>query len=299
MKKSERAGITAGKIFDVFNVILFLFLMIVCIYPFYYIIIYSVSDAGKIATNGIFLLPAGFSLETYKSIFMMNDILKAFLVTVSRTIIGTTITIVCSSLFAYIVSRDKLMFRKFIYRFMIITMYLNAGLIPWYLTMKMYGLKNSFLLYVIPGAIAAFDVILVKTYIESLPKSLEEAAVIDGAGILTVFFRIIFPLAKPIVATIAVFECVGQWNSWVDNYFLVSNTNLQTMQLLLFNYLKKADSLANLTTRSMSSESLKHMVSPMTVKMVITTIATVPILFAYPFLQRYFVKGIMIGAIKG
>lgn len=299
MKRKRTNKKISSMIFDLFNVMLFLILLFLCVYPFYYVIIYSISDAGEIASKGIFLLPAGFSLETYKNIFMMNDIFQAFLISLFRTIIGTSITIVFSSMFAYIVSRDKLMFRKFIYRFMIITMYLNAGLIPWYLTMKMYGLKNTFLLYVIPTAISAFDVILVKTYIESLPKSLEEAAVIDGAGILNIFFKVIFPLSKPIVATIAVYECVGQWNSWIDNYFLVSNSHLQTLQLLLYNYLNKAQSLANLTTRSMNSETLKHMVSPMTVKMCITTIVTVPILFAYPFLQRYFVKGIMMGAIKG
>ena len=153
--------------------ICFLF-MILCIYPFYYVIIYSISDPNQ-AASGLVLLPKGFSLETFKGIFMLNDIPGAFLISVARSLIGT--------MFA----------RRFLYRFVILTMYLNAGLIPWYMTMKAYGLRNSFWLYVVPGIVTAYYVILIKTYMEQLPKELEESAKIDGAGIFTIFARIIFP----------------------------------------------------------------------------------------------------------
>jgi ABC-type glycerol-3-phosphate transport system permease component len=166
--------------------------------------------------------------------------------------------------------------------------------------MKAYGLRNSFLLYIVPGAIQAYFVILIKTYFESLPSSIEESAMIDGAGFLTIYAKIIVPISMPILATIAVFAAVGQWNSWNDNFFLVSESKLQTLQLVLYNYLSNAQNIyTSITTQDVSMQKLRNMVSPQTIRMAITAVATLPILFAYPFLQRYFVKGIMLGAIKG
>lgn len=293
--KRKRDKVT---LFDIFNFFIFIALVFLCVYPFYYVVIYSFSNA-KEAAQGVFLWPKGFSLKSYEVIFADNRIFRAFFVSLSRTVLGTVITVVCSSFFAYLVAQPNMMFRKFVYRFLIITMYLNAGLIPWYLTMRMYGLKDNFLLYIIPGAISAYYVILVKTYIESLPPALSEAARIDGAGILTVYMRIILPLATPIIATIAVFECVNQWNSWMDNYFLVSSQSLKTLQYHLYEVLKNANAVKDLNTRTLASTEAKSLISSQTVKMCITFITTAPILFAYPFLQRYFVKGIMMGAVKG
>jgi ABC-type sugar transport system, permease component len=272
--------------------------MLICIYPFYYIIIYSFSNPSK-NTQDIFLLPVGFSLETYKGIFELNDIYGAFTVSLSRTVLGTIITLICSSFFAYLITKREMYFRQIIYRFLVITMYLNAGLIPWYLTMKLYGLKDNYLLYIIPGAIGAFYIILIKTYIESLPISLEESAMIDGAGYLTIFYKIIVPLSKPILATIAVYAAVGNWNSWNENFFLVNNQKLQTLQLILYSYLNRAQQYqTNMTTRMLSRDA-QNLITPQTVRMCITVIATVPIILVYPFLQKYFVKGIMMGAVKG
>jgi putative aldouronate transport system permease protein len=293
-EKRGRAGII-----DCCIALLFILLAFVCLYPFWYVVISSVSSPAVAAARGVILLPAGFSLDTYRALLAGNDILHAFLVSLARTVVGTSLTVLCSSFLAFLVSHERMRFRSFVYRFVVVTMYLNAGLIPWYLTMKAYGLRNTFLLYVLPGAVSAYYCILVKTYVESLPASLEEAARIDGAGLLRIFGALILPLCKPVLATIAVFECVNQWNSWVDNYFLADTPTLQTLQLLLWNYLKKAERLASMGTRTMSSAEVKRMVSPMSVKMCITVIVSLPIVFAYPFLQRYFVKGIMMGAVKG
>lgn len=294
MLKKKREKITA---FDVFNVILNILLMIICIYPFYYVIIYSISVPNE-ATSGLFLLPKGFSLDTYRGIFGLNDIPRAFLVSVSRTVLATILTIACSSFFSFLVTKKEMKGRKIVYRFVIITMYLNAGLIPWYLTMKAYGLKNNFLLYILPSAITAFYVILIKTYLESLPKELEESAKIDGAGIFTIFGKIIFPLSKPIIATIGVYSLVGQWNQWTDNYFLVSDAKLQTLQMILYNYLNSASRYSGMTSNAISSTALTT-ITGTSIKMCITVIVVLPIMFVYPFLQRYFVKGIMMGAVKG
>jgi ABC-type glycerol-3-phosphate transport system permease component len=204
-----------------------------------------------------------------------------------------------TSFFAYLMTKEEMFGRKIIYRFVIITMYLNAGLIPWYMTMKTYGLKDNFLLYVIPGAVSAYYMILIKTYIESLPAALEESARIDGAGYIRVFRSIIFPLSKPIVATVAIYAAVGQWNTWTDNYFLVNKANLQTLQMILYNYLNQSQNIANISAQALTAGTAVVKITSMSIKMCITVIVTVPIICVYPFMQRYFVKGIMMGAVKG
>lgn len=287
-----------SKIADIAIYVVCGLFMLLCIYPFYYVIIYSISDPNQ-ASSGLLFLPKGFSLATFKGIFMLNDIPSAFLVSVARSVIGTVLTLIGSSFFAYLVTNQKMFARKFIYRFVILTMYLNAGLIPWYMTMKAYGLQNSFLLYVVPGIITAYYVILIKTYMEQLPKELEESAQIDGAGIFTIFGKIIMPLSKPIIATIAVYAVVGQWNSWTDNYFLVTDNKLQTLQMVLYNYMNQANRFQNMSSSAMDSSAAVSMITPTSIKMCITVIVVVPIMCVYPFLQRYFVKGIMMGAVKG
>lgn len=287
-----------SKIADIAIYVVCGLFMLLCIYPFYYVIIYSISDPNQ-ASSGLLFLPKGFSLETFKGIFKLNDIPSAFVISVARSAVGTVLTLIGSSFFAYLVTNQKMFARKFIYRFVILTMYLNAGLIPWYMTMKAYRLQNNFLLYVVPGIVTAYYVILIKTYMEQLPKELEESAQIDGAGIFTVFARIIMPLSKPIIATIAVYAIVGQWNAWTDNYFLVTDNKLQTLQMVLYNYMNQANRFQNMSSSAMDSSAAVSMITPTSIKMCITVIVVVPIMCVYPFLQRYFVKGIMMGAVKG
>ena len=295
MEKNRSAASKAMSV--VLYVILTIFAFL-CIYPFYYIIIYSISDANQ-AASGLFLLPKGFSLETYKGLFLLNDIPQALLISVSRSILGAIIAIVGSSFFAYLVTNQKMIGRRFVYRFVVLTMYLNAGLIPWYMTMKAYGLQNNFLLYILPGLVIAYYVILIKTYIESLPRELEESALIDGAGIFTRYLRIVMPLSKPIIATIAVYAVVGQWNAWTDNYFLISDARLQTLQMILYNYLNQANRFQQMSSSAMDASAAASMITPTSVKMCVTEVVVIPIMCVYPFLQRYFVKGIMMGAVKG
>lgn len=293
IKKSK-----GDRIGDFFIYVICILFMIVCIYPFYYVIIYSISDPSQ-ALKGIFLLPRGFSLETYRQLLKANDIGNAYLVSIARTLIGTLITIGCSSFFAYLVTNQKMYFRKIIYRFVIITMYINAGLIPWYIVMKAYHLQNSFFLYIIPSAVNAYYIVLIKTYMESLPKELEESAKIDGAGMFRIYGQIIFPLCKPIIATIGVFSVVGQWNQWTDNYFLVTDAKLQTLQMVLYNYLNQANRFTNMSGSSVDAAAVAATITPTSIKMCITVLVVLPIMCVYPFLQRYFVKGIMMGAVKG
>lgn len=288
-------------LFRCINGLGFLFLTMICVYPFYYVLIYSISDPGE-ASRGVTFLPEGFSLINYKTIFELNDIGNAFFVSVARTVLGTILTVLCSTFFAYLMTNRYIWGKKIIYRFVIFTMYVNAGIIPWYLLMSMLHLQNSFLLYIIPTAISAYYIILIKTYLESLPEALIEAAEVEGAGLLTIFQKIILPLSKPILATIAVFAAVGQWNSYFDNLMLVTNPKLQTLQLILYNYLNQSQQLASLSRQNLTGDTATQMAALATsqsIQVTITIITTLPILFVYPLMQKHFVKGIMIGAVKG
>lgn len=284
---------------NVISYIICVIVMLACFYPFYYIIICSFSQPNMVS-KGVFLWPVKLTLYTYQQILKQNNIPSAFLVSVARTVIGTLLCIFVTSFLAYLVTQKEMIGRKFIYRLIIITMYFNTGLIPWYITMRMYGLQNNFLLYILPGAVNAFYLILVKTFIEQLPSSLEEAARIDGAGFFKIYYRIILPLSKPIIATVTVFCAVAQWNSWTDNYFLVGNKSLQTLQLILYNYLNQAQVLANAMNNSTNGGmDLSKQITPLSIQMGVTVITILPIMLVYPFLQKQFAKGIMMGAIKG
>lgn len=285
--------------FQTVNYMILILFMLICLYPFYYIFIYSISDSTQ-AMTGITFFPKGFSLISYSKVFVIDGILNASFISVSRTVLGTALTTIVCSLFAYLMTIQQFPLRKFFYRFLIVTMYFNAGLIPWYLLMKTLHFNDSFLLYIVPGAVNAFYIILVKTYIEQLPKSLEESAKIDGAGYFTIYWKIIIPLSTSIIATIAVFTAVDQWNNWFDNYILINNKNLHTLQYLLYKYVTQASAISRQSGMEINRGGASAAyLTPQTVRMTITMVVTLPILFVYPFLQRYFVKGIMLGAIKG
>ncbi len=273
--------------------------MLVCIFPFYYIFVYSLSDAKEMARGGIILAPRGITLQNYFEVFKLPGIYNAFIVSLLRMVIGTIVTIFCSSLFAYVLTKQELYLRSTMYRVTIITLYLSAGLIPYYLTMIELGLKNNFLLYILPSAVVAYFIILIKTFIEQLPIALEESAMIDGAGYFTIYNKIIFPLSLPILATCAVFASVGQWNTWTDNFFLVNSPFLRTITLVLYDYLNDAARLAAQAQNRMGNIEGAYVISTKTIQVTITMVVTIPILMIYPFLQKYFVKGILLGAVKG
>lgn len=283
--------------FDYVNILLFSVFAIVCFYPFYYLMIYSVSNSTEVARNTPWLWPRGFTLFNYKMMLTRGEIAQSFLVSSSRAVVGTFLTVVSSSFFAYLLTQRRLAFRRAIYRLLIITMYLNAGLIPYFIVMRTYRLNNSFLLYVLPSAIGAFYVVLAKTFIENLPSAMEEAAKIDGAGHISCFIRVIFPVCKPILATIAIFSAVNQWNAWQDNFYLVRVRELKTMQLQLLEYLQSMD--ASLLGDINVALERAQRTSSLSLKACVSVITMVPVMIVYPLFQRYFVKGIMIGSVKG
>lgn len=275
---------------------------IACIFPFYYIFINTISDNSLVATGRINLIPRGIHFENYVKVLTLKELPGAALISLARTVIGTIFTIICAAFPAYCFSRQEYWHKKIFYRFVIITMYFSAGVIPLFLTYKMIGIYDTFWVYILPCCVTPFNLILVKTYMESLPQSLEESAEIDGAGYLVRFTRIVMPLCKPILATIAVFSAVGQWNNWMDTVLYTKNRSLQTLQYVLYRYLKEANTLAEIARENpeaMTEMDPSTMLSPLTIKYTVCIVTIVPILVVYPFFQKYFVKGMMIGAVKG
>lgn len=300
-KKQFKA--TPGDIiFNILNYSIFTLFTIACIFPFYYLFINTISDNDLVSKGLINFVPRGLHLGNYAALLNVGDLSSAFIVSISRTILGTALMVMASGLVGYLVTKQEMWGRKFFYRFLIITMYFNAGLIPWFLNMQMLGLTNTFWAYIIPGIVAPYNIILVKTYIESIPAELEESASMDGATHMTVFRKIIWPLSKPILATIAIFGAVGNWNSFTDSLMLMSSApKLYTLQHRLYIYLNQANNLSALMESGgqVSDAVLKSAMSGKVIKYTISMVTVIPILLVYPFMQRYFEKGIMLGAVKG
>ena len=285
-------------LFDTCVVIFFVLFTFICVFPFYYLFINTISDNNLVAGGQINFVPQGIHFRNYERILGQEELKNALVVTVSRTLLGTALMVLTSAWAGYLVTKRKMWHRSFWYRALVVTMYFNAGLIPWYTNMLMLGLTGNFLAYIIPGMVAPYNIILVKTYIESIPGSLEESAIIDGASTTKVFLKIILPLSVPILATISIFGAVGNWNSFQDSLLLMSSApKLYTLQHRLYIYLNQTTSI---NTEQISEQMAQNLLNNgVTTKYTIAMITIIPILLVYPFMQRYFVKGIMLGAVKG
>ena len=275
----------------------------VCVYPFYYLISNSASNNDASAAGDVNWFPVGFHLQNYAEVFKLEGLGTAAFVSVARTVIGTALTVIASAYLGFMFTQERMWHRKFWYRFVIITMYFNAGLIPMFITMQNLHLTNNFWVYVLPAIVQPFNIILVKTFIESIPKSLQEAAEVDGAGTLTVFGKIVLPMCTPILATVAIFSAVGQWNSYQDSLLYMTDQKLWSLQYLLYTYINQANALAASVRASagsaMNVAALATQQTPTSIRMTVSVIVVLPILFIYPFFQRFFVKGMMLGAVKG
>ena len=284
-------------LFDFINYTFMAVILICCIYPFYSLLVSSLTDPKK-AESWFLIFPTNITLSSYREIFGNNRILLPIFISAARAFVGTVITLICCSMFAFLVTQKLLPFKKAIYKYVVITMYLNAGMIPWVLTMVTYGLKNNFWVYVVPSAMSAYYIILIKTYFESIPAELEESARMDGAGFFTIFFKIIMPLSGPILGAIAMFSAVGQWNSWYDNLMLVQDNDLKTLQLMLYQVIQNMNVVMN-DPKTAATAQVVNRPSITSVRSAIAMITVIPILCVYPFMQRYFASGIMVGAVKG
>jgi putative aldouronate transport system permease protein len=303
--RTPRSQRTKGeRVFSVVNYAVFALFALICVYPFYYLIINSVSANNLSALGDVRFFPMGFHLSNYAQVFQLQGLTLATAVSVARTVLGTAGTVLVSAFLGFMFTQERMWGRAFWYRFTVITMYFSAGLIPVFLIIKGLGLTNNFWVYVIPYLVQPFNIILVKTFVESMPRSMQEAAEMDGANILQVFFRVYLPNMRPILATVAIFSAVAQWNMFQDTLIYVTNQSLYTLQYLLYMFINQANSLAT-AAQNAAGGSLSAIANsatsqtPTSIQMTVAVVVVLPIIFIYPLFQRFFVKGIMLGSVKG
>lgn len=286
--------------FDICLAFGMVFVIVITLYPFLNILAISLNNAIDTARGGIHILPRDFTFANYVEIFSSNDrLLQAFIMSVTRTVVGTVTGIIASTMLAYTLSRKDFVFNKPIAIILVLTMFVSGGLIPDYMLIRHLGLINQFSVYILPMLISAFNVIIIRSFMDNLPIALEESAKIDGANDFTIFARIILPLSMPVIATISLFLAVGQWNSWFDTYLYArSNETLTTLQYELMKILDNASASGSSGINTHTAKYVANQTNPQSLKMAITIIATVPILMVYPFLQKYFVTGLTLGAVK-
>ena len=280
--------------FDYVLIVVFILIIIATVYPFLNVLAISLNDPIDTMRNVNFIIPRKFTLSNYTYVFTENNLLQPFMMSVARTLIGAAAGVICTAMIGYVLSRKDFYFNKPFTIIFVITMYVSGGMVPEYLLLtRTLKMGNSFSIYILPGLIWVYNVILVRSFIEGLPNALQEAAMLDGANDFKIWYKIILPLCKPVLATVALFVAVGQWNSFMDTYLYARE--LPTLQYVLYEIMEKAS--IEIDPHG-DTEAAKNAVSPLSVRMAITIIATVPILIVYPFLQKYFVGGMTIGAVK-
>lgn len=295
MLKSQRQK---DFLFDSVIYILLFIIMLTMLYPFYYVLIASFNKGSDTLLGGVYLWPRSVTLENYKIFLEDPKWYRAFLVTVARTISGTVLGLLLTSLVAYALSHRDLLFSKTYFTIIIFAMYFSGGLIPYYVVLRSIGLLNSFAVYIVPSMLNTFFLLIAISFFREIPGEMKESAHMDGAGELVIFFRIILPVSTPLLATMALFMGVGQWNSWLDSAYFVQSENLRTLTYRMMEVINKSNSpmdaiaVANRASASAGVTSFSLQVTSMVVSIV-------PIICVYPFLQKYFVHGIMLGSVKG
>ncbi len=304
-KRTMRRRASRGdQIFDICNYTFLILLMIVTLYPFLNTLAVSLNNANDSIKGGIYLLPRVWTLGNFEYVFKEATIFHATMISVLRTVIGTIFTVFCSAMVAYTISRQDFILRKFVTIAFILTMYFNGGLIPNFLLIRELGMIGSFQVYIWPGLIGVFNLIIIRSFIEGLPDSILESAKIDGAGDFKTFYSIVLPLSTPVLATVALFTAVYQWNQWFD-VFLYNSSYIEfsTLQYELQKILQNSN--ASMSARSASDafansgNASGNMVTPLSIRATMTIVASLPIIMVYPFLQKYFVKGMTVGGVKG
>lgn len=299
-KRSKRIKRSIGdRIADSLIFLFMVFVLVVTIYPFLNVLAISFNEANDTIKGGIYLWPRAFTTANYEEVFKDAILFTAFVNSVLRTVIGASLSIICTMTVSYVISRRDFMARKWVAALFAITMYVSGGMIPEFLLIRKLGLLNTFAVYIIPGLIGVYYIYIVRSFIDGIPWSIQEAAKIDGANDFQVFFKVILPLCKPVMATIGLYYAVGHWNSWFDTYLFNSGSqHLTTLQYELMKVLNNSNTAA--AGSVLRQKGLKNVktVSPQSIRMAITIVATVPILVVYPFLQKYFVKGMTMGAVK-
>lgn len=289
-------------IFRTVNTIVMLLVIVVMLYPFWNTMAVSLNNSQDTLKGGITLFPRVFSTYNYETVFNNRLLVTASINSVLRTALSTLLGVLVAAMIAYVLSRPEFLWRKFATRYFLVTMYVSAGLIPNYFLIRDLGMINKFSVYILPGLVSVFNVIVVRSYIKSLPTSLFEAAFMDGVGHFRCFLLIVLPCCKPVLATVALWCAVGAWNSWFDTF--IYNSSKESLTTLQYEMMKMlAASMSATANRSADAiynagQGASNTVTPVSIRAAITVVASVPILAVYPFLQKYFVKGVMIGSVK-
>ena len=282
------------KAFKVFNALILLLIVYITLFPFLNVVAQSFSGQAEINAGKVNLIPKGFNIETYKTILNDTTFWTSYKNTVLYTVVGTLISMVMTTIFAYALSKKRLMGRKFFTSFAVFTMFFQGGLIPNYILIQSLGWTNTMWAMVIPGAISIFNMLIMKSFFESMPDELEEAASVDGSSTYRTFIQIILPLSKPILATMFLFYAVGNWNSWFGAFLYLDKSEMYPVTLYLRNLL--AGATTGQSAGATSADDLTQIAA--NIKAVTMVLTVLPILCVYPFLQKYFVSGIMLGSVK-
>ena len=300
-KKKKIGHWTMGDYINVFFLVLIAF---VTFYPFWNVLMISLNDPNDTLMGGITLWIRKFTIENYRYIFTQNAFTSALIVSVGRTSIGAAAHLLFCSAFAYALSKKWMIGQKFFLGMLIVTMYIGGGLIPTYILIKNLGLLDNFLVYIVPGMWGFYNCLLIMAYLRgNVDSAIEESAHIDGAGPFRTLASIIFPVSLPVIASIALFCAVGQWNSWFDTVIYTKSDNLETLQSMLMKLVKEAENIKSMvetmSAKGQNVDFLKANIQPNGIRVATMLVVILPIVCVYPFLQKYFVKGIMIGAVKG
>ena len=288
---------TSDKVFTVFNTIIMVLFVVITLYPVLNTLAVAFNDGTDALRGGIHIWPRMWTLNNFTTVLQKENLLTGAKISVLRTVLGTLLSLFLNAVLAFIISRKEFVFQRSLSLFWVITMYVNGGLIPVFLLYKALGLTNSFWVYVIPGAISCYNMLVIRTYMNnSIPNSLVESAQIDGAGYTTIFVKIISPLCKPVYATVALFSAVGQWNSWFDA--MLYNRMSYKYTTLQYELMKLLSSVTNQGTSAEAMKNAAGAVTPTSVRAAATILTMLPIVCLYPFLQKYFVQGLTLGSVK-
>lgn len=300
LTKNHHGRIKEGNRFV--TVILYLLVLLIClitIYPMYYVLILSISSPENAAKMNVFFYPKGFSVEAYKMLVGNMEMWRAYLNTIIYTVPTTILMLVTCVLVAYPLTYKKLVGRKFINMFLLIPMYFSGGMIPAFLLITKLKLYGNPLSQIIPACFSIWNIILTKAFLSSIPEGLREAAKMDGAGVIKTLLAVYLPLSKPILAVISVYTIVGTWNSWFNALLYLPKVNWQPLQLFLRRILvENTQQVSDVLSPDMAAEMVRRQMSGAQLKYAMIIFSTLPILFCYPFFQKYFVKGVMIGSLK-
>lgn len=287
-----------GMYFNAFNALAMAVLSFVFVYPFYQLLVISFNDGTDAIRGGIYFWPRDWTLDNYTTVLRNPLLGNAYLVTIARTVIGTLTSVIATGMMAYALSKKTLLFHKGYVYILVFTMFFSGGLVPSFLLVRSLGLLDHFMVYIIPSLISVWNAMIMIGFFRSMPEALEESAKIDGYNEIRIFFRIVVPTSMPVFAAIALFNGVSHWNAWFDAYIYVNNPDLQPLQTILMKIIKETGAQQTLYDIMLRDGTQTTKVTPDAVKIATMMVAIGPILLIYPLLQKYFIKGIMLGSLK-